>query len=508
MTAWPRRRFIAGLLPALLAGCVQPPPAVPPKAEPTAAEIAARQAADAAAVEQAALEARVAQARQLADEAYVYGYPLLLSEMFRQQMSGVAKPAGIRVPANSFWHARRLPPQAEPHPLVEQADTLDSFAWLDLGREAMLVTVPDAGRRFLGLSLHDQWTRQLGSYGSGVGGGKPVRLLVAGPEWSGPVPPGARLLRAGTRHVLLAVRIQTSGSESDLRAVRTLQAQLRIVPQTQRRGPGRAVAGTAEPAAVLRPGETPQQRLAALDTAASFDLLARLLASSAPPATADAPLLARMATLGIEPGRRFDVDALEPAVQAALAGTGQRVQRRLRVYQPQLYADAAGWQLLLPADDSGTDYLRRAARAAAHWPGPPPAAQMLLLRTAVDAAGRPLNGADDYTLRFDKGRLPPVDGFWSLTLHGETDGRRSFVPNDADRIALGTRDRLAPGADATLTLRVQNLSPGIDNAASWLPAPKSDFVLTLRLYVPRTAPPSVLPPGAGSWTPPRPQRQP
>ena len=105
MTAWPRRRFIAGLLLALLAllaGCVQPPPAVPPKVEPTAAEIAARQAADAAAVEQAALEARVAQARQLADEAYVYGYPLLLSEMFRQQMSGVAKPAGIRVPVNSF----------------------------------------------------------------------------------------------------------------------------------------------------------------------------------------------------------------------------------------------------------------------------------------------------------------------------------------------------------------------------------------------------------------------
>ena len=95
MSRPPRRRLIAGPLLAalswfvLLGGCVQPP-AVPPKVEPSADEIAARQAADAAAVEAAALEARVAQARQLADEAYVYGYPLLLSEMFRQQMSGAA----------------------------------------------------------------------------------------------------------------------------------------------------------------------------------------------------------------------------------------------------------------------------------------------------------------------------------------------------------------------------------------------------------------------------------
>ena len=513
MSCLPRRRLIAGPLLAvlswfvLLGGCVQPP-AVPPKVEPSADEIAARQAADAAAVEAAALEARVAQARQLADEAYVYGYPLLLSEMFRQQMSGAARPGGIRVPANSFWHARRLPPQAEPHPLVDQADTLDSFAWLDLGREAMLIVTPDTGRRFLGLSLHDQWTHRLAAFGTGIGDGKAVRVLLAGPEWSGPVPAGARLLRAATQHVLLTVRIQTSGSDADLRAVRALQAQLRLVPQTQRRGPGRAVAGTPEPAAVLRPGETPQQRLAALDTAASFDLLAQLLASSAPPAAADAPWLERMAELGIEPGKRFAFAALEPAVQAALADTGPRVRRRLRVYQPQLYADVGGWQLLRPADDTSADPLRRAAMAAAHWPGPPPAAQMLLLRTAVDAAGRPLNGGGDYTLRFDKGRLPPVDAVWSLTLQGDADGRHSFVPNDAARIALGTRDRLAADTDGALVLRVQDLSPGIDHAAYWLPAPKGDFVLTLRLYAPRRAPPSALPPGAGSWTPPSPQRQP
>lgn len=500
------RAGIVGL--AGLAACAQQPPPVPPKPEPTAAETAARLAAEAAAVEQAALEARVALARQRAEEAWIYGYPLVLSEMYRQQMSGAAKPTGIRVPANVFWHARRLPPQGDAHPLVDQADALASFAWLDLDREAMLIGTPDMGRRFFSLSLHSQWTQPLLALGSGIADGKAARVLVAGPDWHGAVPAGARLVRSPTRHVLLSVRIQAGAGAADLQAVRALQARLRIVPQTVRSGPGRTAAGAAEPPALVVAGETPQQRLRALDTAAYFDLLARLLGSSAPPAAADVPLLDRIATIGVEPGKRFDPQALEPAVRQALGDTGERALQRLRRTQPQLFGAAGnGWQVLLPGSGAdASDPLRRAALAQACWPGPPPPQQMLLLRTRVDAAGQALSGRHDYQVGFAKNGLPPVDAFWSLTLHSDDgSGQPGFVP-DAGRIGLGTRDRLAPGADGALALFVQNLSPGLDDAARWLPAPKGAFVLTLRLYAPRRAPPSALPPAQGSWVPPAPRR--
>ena len=103
-----------------------------------------------------------------------------------------------------------------------------------------------------------------------------------------------------------------------------------------------------------------------------------------------------------------------------------------------------------------------------------------------------------------------MDGFWSLTVTTDAgeDGRRGFVDDIAGRISLGTRDKPPPEADGALELFVQNLSPGLDNAARWLPAPKGGFALTLRLYAPKTAPPSALPPGQGAWVPPGLRRQP
>ena len=146
--------------------------------------------------------------------------------------------------------------------------------------------------------------------------------------------------------------------------------------------------------------------------------------------------------------------------------------------------------------------MRRAAVAALQWPGTDPR-QPLELSTRVDAEGRPLDGAHDYVLRFARGEVPPVDGFWSLTVTVDAgdEGRGDFVADSAGRLSLGTRHRPPAEADGALELFVQYLSPGLDNAARWLPAPKGGFMLTLRLYAPKTTPPSALPPGQGSWVP-------
>ena len=483
------RPWFAAVLLGGLAACVQPPP---PKPQPTPEELAQRQAAEAAALEQAARQVRVAEAARIAEQAYLYGYPLLLGEMHRLAMSELARPSGPRVPANSFWHARRVAPAGEPHPWVSDGDTLLSVAWLDLGREALLFVLPDMGRRWFGFGVHSSWMQSLLTLDSASGDARGARVLLAGPEWQGDVPGGARLVRSPTRYAVMIGRIQTGGSEADQRAVQALQRRLRLVPQTVRGSAGeRAPPG---PGPDTAPAD-PRQALQAMDIGAAFDLLARLLGSAAPPAAADAPVIDAMARIGLVPGKPFRLDALEPALQQALRDTPARAMQRLADYRPRLYDSVDGWQVMRDPGDFGTDYLRRAAVAAAAWPGPQPR-QLRSMSTRIDADGKALSGTHDYLLRFAKGRQPPVQAFWSLTLEAEDAGRRGFVPNSADRISLGTRDKLPLEADGALELWVQNLSPGPDHAARWLPAPKGAFVLTLRLYAPRP----------GAWSAPRPRR--
>jgi hypothetical protein len=99
-------------------------------------------------------------------------------------------------------------------------------------------------------------------------------------------------------------------------------------------------------------------------------------------------------------------------------------------------------------------------------------------------------------MRFDKGQLPPVDGFWSLTMYN---GDYFFVDNPLNRYTLSARNKLAPNADGSTTLYIQHDNPGPDKEGNWLPAPKDKFVLMLRLYWPKETPPSII---DGSWKPP------
>jgi hypothetical protein len=487
----------AAVLCLALAACVQKP-TVPPGAGPTPAELAARQAAEAAAVAQAA---QLAEWTQIADEAYVFGYPLISSEMHRLQMSNVAKPVGQRAPLNSFWHARRLTQPGERHPLLTDADTLASFAWLDLGQEALLFSYPDMGKRYFSFGLHSLWMPALATFGSRSGGGKAATLLISGPGWQGQVPKGVRHVPSPTRYLAILGRIQAGPGEADQRNVNALQARLRIAPLPARAKPPGPASPTLETHPDFSTGDTPRQLIAAMDAASYFNLLARLMASAAPPAAQDAAMLQKMARIGLEPGKAFDLPALEPALQAVLQATGPRAMAQIVAHHGKLFTSVNGWQLPLTSGEFGTDYLSRAAVAAFDWPGTLPQ-EILQMTTRVDAAGRALNGAFDYTLRFAKGQAPPVDAFWSLTMRAEANGRAGLVPNTAERFSLRSRDKLVPDADGALTLQVQSFAPGFDNSANWLPAPRGDFTLVLRLYHPRPAAPSALPPGQGTWAAP------
>jgi hypothetical protein len=107
------------------------------------------------------------------------------------------------------------------------------------------------------------------------------------------------------------------------------------------------------------------------------------------------------------------------------------------------------------------------------------------------------SGAKKYVMHFNKGELPPVDGFWSLTMY---DAAYFFVPNALNRYTLSQRNKFKTNADGSIDLYIQNESPGPGNEDNWLPAPKDSFILMMRLYWPKEKSPSIL---NGTWTVPR-----
>ena len=115
----------------------------------------------------------------------------------------------------------------------------------------------------------------------------------------------------------------------------------------------------------------------------------------------------------------------------------------------------------------------------------------------ADADGKTYSGANKYVMHFDKGQMPPVKGFWSLTMYN---AEYFFVDNPLNRYTVSAANKLKYNSDGSLDLYIQNESPGKDKEANWLPAPKGKFVLMLRLYWPQGTPkPSII---DGTWKPP------
>jgi len=219
------------------------------------------------------------------------------------------------------------------------------------------------------------------------------------------------------------------------------------------------------------------------------------MAAAAPAPAADAPMLASMAKVGIVPGKPFEMSKLDPAVQQALKDIPQTALKKIEANKENLGGVVDGWSITKGLGTYGpSDYMKRAVVAAFGWPANQER-DAVYPNTEKDSAGQKLSGANKYTLTFQKGETPPVNGFWSFTMYMIDQGWW-FVPNPLNRFTVSMRDNPKFNADGSLTLYFQNESPGADKVANWLPAPKGDFVLMLRMYWPKDTPPSII---DGSW---------
>ncbi len=439
-----------------------------------------------------------AEARQIAEDAYVYGYSLITTEVTRVQMSNVSKIELFNSPPGQFVNVPRYPPADYRGVSAPNADTLYSVTWLDL-KEPQVFSHPDMGDRFYLFEVVDLWmSASEHSPSKRTAGGSAANYLFTGPGWKGEVPAGMKHFPMATSHMVILGRTYANGTEADYKAVNALQAQYKITPLSAWGSAYTPVTPAVDPNPGFSMTDKPQTVILAMGTQGYFDKLAKLMGSTSPAPAADAPMLARMAKLGIAPGKPFELAKLDPAVQAELKDLPQSALKKIESEKASLGKMVNGWVISKGLGTYGaSDYMKRAVVAAFGWPANQEK-DAVYPYTEVDSAGQKLTGANKYTLTFAKDALPPVRGFWSITMYMIDQGWW-FVPNELNKFTVSLRDNPKFNADGSLTLYFQNESPGKDKEANWLPAPKGDFIPMMRMYWPNETSPSII---NESWAPP------
>ena len=356
------------------------------------------------------------EARQIAEDAYVYGYSLITTEVTRVQGSNVSKTEGMHAPTNQFGNVPRYPPANFRLVSAPNADTLYSLAWLDLA-EPQVFSHPNMGNRFYLFEVVDLWMTDLAASPSRrTAGGDAANYLFTGPGWKGEVPAGMKQIPMATRYIVILGRTYADGTEQDYSAVNKLQADYKITPLSAWGKPYTPVTPLVNPNPGFSMTDNPQEVILAMGTAGYFDLMAKLMGSTAPPAAEDGPMLASMAKLGIVPGQPFNISKLDPDIQAALKDIPQTALKKIEASKDSLGEMVNGWVITKGLGSYGDNYMKRAVVAAFGWPANRQN-DAVYPYTDVDGTGQKLTGSNNYTLTFAKGQTPPVNAFWSITMY-------------------------------------------------------------------------------------------
>jgi hypothetical protein len=430
------------------------------------------------------------EAHTIAVDAYLYFYPLISMEITRLQSTNVApgKEFG-KGPMNMFVSVPEYPPADLKVVVRVNFDTLYSIAWLDLTKEPMIVSAPDTNGRFYLLPMLDMWTDVFASPGWRTTGTQAASFLVTPPAWTGTVPDGMAQIKAPTPYVWIIGRTKTDGPP-DYDAVHKIQAGYKVTPLSRLGKPAEPVAFKIAPSVDMK--TPPKVQVDTMPAGKYFTFAAELLKAN-PPHLTDEPIIARMKRIGIEPGKSLDFTKLDPAVQKALASAPEDAQKLMKWKVPTLARVVNYWSMNTDTMGVyGNYYLKRAIVAQLGLGANVPEDAIYPLNLG-DETGKPLDGANKYTIHFDKTTLPPAEAFWSITLY-DTEGFQ--VANALNRFAVSSWMPFKYNADGSLDLYFQNERLGANKEANWLPAPKGAFNLTMRLYAPKS---DAL---TGKWNPP------
>ena len=420
-----------------------------------------------------------AEARSIAVDAYIYFYPLVSMDLTRKQLINMPPGTGLGGPMNTFDNIPTFPAADMKAVVRPNFDTLYSSGWIDLTREPMVVSVPDTGGRYYLLPMLDMWTDVFASPGWRTTGTKAGNFLLVPPSWNGNVPADFTRINAPTPYVWIIGRTKTDGP-ADYDAVHAVQKGFKITPLSSWGKPAVPVKANIDPSVDVK--TPPKEQVDTMQGPKYFAYAAELLKLH-PPHDTDQPIIARLKRIGFDAGKSFDVAKLDTPVRKAIEDAPAAAQKLMAWKIPTLARVANNWSMNTDTMGVyGNYYLKRAIVTQLGLGANLPEDAIYPLNLG-DETGKPLDGANKYVIHFGKEEIPPVDAFWSITLY-DNDGFQ--VANSINRFAVSSWMPFKRDADGSLTLYIQNESPGADRESNWLPAPKGPFNLTMRLYAPKS----------------------
>src|SRR5437870_1954216 len=419
------------------------------------------------------------EARAIAKEAYIYGFPIVDNYRIQHAYWVDKATPEYKGPWNQIWNSARVFTPADTAIQTPNSDTLYSFIGADLRSEPLVLTVPAMKKeRYFSVQLIDYYTFNfdyIGTRTSGNGGGS---FLLAGPGWKGATPNGVKkVFRCETELAFPTYRTQLF-DPADIENVKKVQAGYKVQPLSAFLG---QPAAKAAPAIDFIKPLTPAEE----KTSPQIFNILNFVLQFCPTNPSETELMARFAKIGVGAGKTFDASKLSPEMKTA---TEQGMGDAWAAFGGLEKEFAAG--KVTSGDVFGTreflknNYLYRMGAAVLGIYGNSKLEAMYPMYL-VDAAKQKLDGANRYTVRFAPGQLPPVNAFWSLTMYEMP--QSLLVANPINRYLLNSPmlPQFKKDADGGLTLLIQNESPGKDKESNWLPAPKGPFVMAMRLYWPK-----------------------
>lgn len=420
------------------------------------------------------------EARETAEEAYIFAYPMLENYRTMLGMAVLKESPAFLAPFNEFAHYRHLAGPQDTEVVRPNNDTLYSVAWLDLRSEPVVLSVPEVpdGRYYV-IQMVDLYTHNFAYIGTRTTGNGPGNYLIGGPYWQGKKREGIdKVFRSEGNFVLCLGRTAVDGPD-DVPAALSFMEQFKITPLDRFLGQM-----AIEPSAPLSFPLYDQDQA----HSAGFITYFNFLLGQVDIHPKDEDNIVSFSGIGVGRNRPFDASCLHTDMRQVIEEGVDSGYSKILAKAAQLGEQRNGWMLIGKVfgdrDRMQDRYLTRAGAAQfglygndieeAYYPS-----------ASVDADGEPLDASKhNYTIRFEAGEIPAVDAFWSLTLYKLPE--QLLVENPLSRYSIGDRTSgLQYGDDGSLTVYIQAESPGADKESNWLPANAGPFSLTLRMYVPK-----------------------
>ena len=420
----------------------------------------------------------------LAVQGATYCAPLVAMYNLRSTVAFGPKP---KAKPNEIWRLEDISTpklSAESGYVSPNVNVIYGFGFADLGAEPVILSAPDSGGRYYMIEIVDMWTNAFAYPAGGASGYKGGKFALVGPGWKGTLPADVKRIDAPTRWVELQPRVYVK-DEADLAAARKVLEAITL------QGLSKYTGGTA-PAPAAYNYELPKMNPKVATSHMQFNdplqfwsICSAAMNENPPPQSEVTAVLPQFKYLGLELGKQWKPDTVNPLILAQMKKASQQIGGLALGTMPLAGKLANGW-VIPPANTGfgGTDYLSR-LDVAVFGLTANTVEQAIYYSGVLDGNNQPMTGAKRYTMTLKEPMLyakPVPPGFWSVTMYDKV--TNYSVPNAINRYDLGSQSNLKKNADGTITLYLQHDSPGKDKESNWLPAPKGPFYLILRNYAP------------------------